>query len=568
MIVLGVSRQVHDPAAALLVDGRCVAAAEEERFTRVKHAPKSLPLNAAQFCLEIAGIDPQRVDAVAWSWSRADWKRRRWAEAWRQRGRPRRAWSILTRDKSNRDKRQMREGLAGLGLPMDRLPIQDVAHHLAHAASAYYFSGFDRSAILTLDGMGEYDTTWCATGEGNRITPTKIWTKPHSLGFFYGTATDFLGFKPNNGEFKTMGMAAYGDASQIDLRGIIDWGDGEYVVNGAHCAVSRADSHEGHWYSPHWVERFGPPREGKGLAEPYTHIAAATQHAFEQCALELVRGPLQASLEAADGRLSLAGGCALNVVLNQRLRELPEVSEIFVQPSSHDAGGALGAAAEVAARGGDRIVPWDDGDAVRLGPDVTDPGARAAVAALGLPFEEPADLTATVADLLAQGEVVAWVQGRMEWGPRALGCRSLLAHPSREGARAALDGTIKAREPWRPYCPAVLAERAPEILERYAHSPFLTQNFTIQPAWRERLRHAIHIDGSARAQTVTAKADPRFHALLVAFEARTGIPALLNTSLNRHDEPIVATAEEALDLFLHTGLQHLALGPLLLSKRR
>jgi carbamoyltransferase len=566
VIVLGVSRQLHDPAAALLVDGRCVAAAEEERFTRVKHAAGTLPLHAVRFCLEHAGVAPAEVQAVAWPWSHNAWARRRWAQAWRARGRLRRAWSILRRDRSHEGKPAMAAGLATLGLPMDRLTIQDVEHHLTHAASAHLFSGFDRSAILSIDASGEFDTTWAAAGDGPRIQPIKHWTEPDSLGFFYGTATDFCGFHPNDGEFKTMGMAAYGDPSKADLKSIIQSGDGDYAVSGLHCHVPRARAYEGRWFSNHWVDLFGPPRSGAELTEPHIHVAAAAQRAFEAAVIEVVRGPLAPVLEAAGGRLTMAGGCALNVVLNQRLRELPEVTQLFVQPASHDAGGALGAAARVASSAGDTIEPWRDGQFARLGPDVTAESAKAACAKRALPYTIPQALSGAVAALLAAGEVVAWVQGRMEWGPRALGGRSLLAHPSKEGARRALDAAIKAREPWRPYCPAILDERAGEILEGYAPSPFLTQNFTVQQSWRERLRHAIHVDGTARAQTVTAQADPAFHALISAFAERTAIPALLNTSLNRHDEPIAATADDALEIFCHTGLRHLALGPLLLSK--
>jgi len=566
MIVLGVSRQLHDPAAALLVDGRCVAAAEEERFTRVKHAPGSVPLNAVRFCLEQAGVAPQEVEAVAWPWSHAAWARRRWGQAWRARGRLRRAWSILRRDRSDQGKAAMAAGLASLGLPMARLPIQDVEHHLTHAVSAHLFSGFDRSAILSIDASGEFDTTWAAAGDGARVLPIKHWTEPHSLGFFYGTATDFCGFRPNDGEFKTMGMAAYGDPDQADLSWVIRAGDGGYSVAGEHCHVSRADSHDGRWFSQEWVRRLGPPRSAAELTEPHIHVAAAAQQAFEAAVIEIVRGPLAKPLEAADGSLALAGGCALNVVLNQRLRELPEVNRLFVQPASHDAGGALGAAARVAGIAGDPIEPWTDGQFARLGPDVNAESATAACARRAPPYTTPLSLCDAVAQLLEAGEVVGWVQGRMEWGPRALGGRSLLAHPSKEGARRALDAAIKAREPWRPYCPAILDERAPEMLEAYAPSPFLTQNFTVRTAWRDRLRHAIHVDGTARAQTVTAEADPAFHALISAFDQRPGIPALVNTSLNRHDEPIAAPADHALEIFCHTGLRHLALGPLLLSK--
>jgi carbamoyltransferase len=557
VIVLGVSRQLHDPAAALLVDGRCVAAAEEERFSRVKHAPDTLPLQAVRSCLEQAGVAPADVDAIAWPWSHAAWAGRRWAQAWRARDRVGRVWSILRRDRSHRGKAAMAAGLATLGLPMDRLTIQDVEHHLTHAASAHLFSGFPRSAILSIDASGEFDTTWAAH-----------WTEPDSLGFFYGTATDYCGFQPNDGEFKTMGMAAYGDPAQADLKTIIQSGDGDYAVSGLHCHVPRARAYEGRWFSKHWVELFGPPRSGTELTEPHIHVAAAAQAAFEAAVIEIVRGPLAPALAAADGHLALAGGCALNVVLNQRLRELPEVQRLFVQPASHDAGGALGAAARVASSAGDTIEPWTDGQFARLGPEVTAESAKAACAKRGLPYTTPPALSDAVAALLEAGEVVGWVQGRMEWGPRALGGRSLLAHPSKAGAREALDAAIKAREPWRPYCPAILDERAPEILEGYAPSPFLTQNFTVKAAWRKRLQHAIHVDGTARAQTVTAQADPQFHALITAFARRTAIPALLNTSLNRHDEPIAATADHALEIFCHTALRHLVLGPLLLSKRR
>ncbi len=565
MIVLGVTREVHDPAAALLVDGRVVAAAEEERFVRVKHAPGRFPVRAARFCLEAAGVRPGDLHAVAWPWSDRDYRRRRWRHALRHWRRPRHALrKLLLPGRGRREERKLGEALAEIGVRLDRVPLVPVAHHLAHAASAFRFSGFPDAAVLTLDAMGEFDTTWCAEADGRGIRPLRVLTLPDSLGTFYTTVTDYLGFRPNDGEYQVMGMAAFGDPAKADLSDFLRATDGAFRVDPDHVWVPRALSWQGRLFSPRWVERFGPPREGRGLGEPWIHVAAAAQRALEEGTLALLRGTLTAPLARAGGRLCLAGGCALNVVLNARLRAEPGVREVFVQPAAHDAGGALGAAAEVAAAAGDRVEPMRT---CLLGPDVTADGTRATLARLELRATEPPDIAAAAADLLAAGEPVAWVQGRMEWGPRALGARSLLAHPSAPGVREKLDSAVKDREPWRPYCPAILAERAGEILEAPCPSPFLTMNFRVRPEWRERLRHAIHVDGTARAQTVSRDENPLFHRLLSEFERRTGIPAVLNTSLNRRDEPIPATAEDALAVFFATGLRALALGPALLRKR-
>ena len=559
VIVLGLNAGfAHDPAAALLVDGRVVAAVEQERLSRRKHASGETPTDAARTCLAMGGVSSSDVDAVAYSWSPEELARHRWAFVRRSLGRrPSKALrSVLgLSTRGDRPLTRLETTLDELGIARAHTRVELVPHHLAHAASAVHFSGFDECAVLCIDGGGELTTCAFGSASGADIGLFHHIVRPDSLGFFYSAITDYLGFDVNDGEYKLMGMAAYGDPDRADLSGLLDWGGGDLRLDLRAIWPTKRHRYEGRRFGHELVKRFGPPRVGDEIDEPYVHIAAATQQLFERAALHLVDHHLGSVLERTR-RLCYAGGCALNVKMNRLLRDHPLVDRLFVPPSADDAGTALGAASLVAARAGDAIHPLRN---AYLGPTFDSDDVARALRARGVAAERVADPAARAAALLADGEVVAWFQGAMEWGARALGARSILGHPGRRGTADAINARIKCRERWRPFCPSILAERAADFLGSDHPSPYMTQAFALPRASAERTPEVVHVDGTARPQTVTAEASPLYHRLLSEFERRTGLPGVINTSLNRRGEPIVCTPDEAIEMFFGSDLDHLVI---------
>ncbi len=576
MKVLGISCSFwHDPSAALLVDGEIVAAAEQERFSRRKHAVGETPVDAVKYCLDVAGIRPDEIDLVAYPWSIASIEQNRFKYVARALGRrPTKALKALVSARRQQRRRldTLETVLGALGLEASygekrpgRVEVECVEHHLAHASSAYHFSGFDESAVLTIDGMGEITTCLFGLARQGRIEKIHEIQKPDSLGLFYAAMTEYLGFESNDGEYKVMGMASYGDPSRIDLDGIVTSKGGDLRIDTDYVWSPR----EKRWrpnkpFGKKLVERFGPPREGDEIDEPYIHIAAAVQRRLEEATLDLIDYHLKPVLEKTR-RLCFAGGCALNVVLNRRLMAHPLISELWVQPGAGDSGLSLGAASYAAARRGERIKPQRH---AYLGPRATTAEVTRELDSLRIPYELLEDAPARAAELLAQGEVVAWFQGRMEWGPRALGNRSILGHPGKRGVADDINARIKYRERWRPFCPSILEEHAADVLGSSHPSPFMTHSFTVNPAWKERIPEVVHVDGTARPQVVSKETNPRYHRLISEFERRTGLPCVVNTSLNRRGEPIVMTPKDALAMFYGCGLEFLIMEDVLVTKRR
>ncbi|MEE8143401.1 MAG: carbamoyltransferase C-terminal domain-containing protein [Planctomycetota bacterium] len=568
MIVLGVGCSFeHDPSAALLVDGEVVAAVDEERFTREKHAIQQLPVQSIRYCMKSAGVSPGDIDAVAFPWSYVAYRRLRWRYFRRNlRTRTDHALKAIVKGRNRRARktRKLLQALEGAGIRPQEVRLGFIEHHLAHAASSYHFSGFEEAAILTLDAKGEFTATMLAEGRGGEITILKEILNPDSLGYFYSTLTEYLGFQVNDGEFKVMGMSAYGDPKRIDLSPIIRRENSSYSVNEKLIWVAHSRRYQGKHFPEELVRMLGAPRSGDGLTEPYTHIAAAVQKTLEDVVLSLIDGDLAPVLDRCGGRLCLAGGCALNVRMNRKLLEHAKVSSLWVQPAAHDSGTSLGAAALLATELGDRVKPMVHS---YLGPEYDDAAIVSALERFAIPSERPQDIIETTADLLAEGHVVAWFQGRMEYGPRALGNRSILAHPGREGMSDEINGRIKFRENWRPFCPSIKREFGREILGTDHDSPFMTFSFHITPEWRDRIREAVHVDNTCRPQLVSEEVNPRFYQLLSAFQKRTGLPALLNTSLNRRGEPMVCSPEDAIAMFYGSGLDYLVLGDRLVRKQ-
>jgi len=573
LTVLGLSGSLsHDPSAALYIDGRLVAAAEEERFIRDKHAKGRMPYEAARFCLDFAGIKPADVDAVAIPFAPINlMEPARWHYAKRYWYAPDRALDALLN--GNRRYRRYRgrilECLAQLGFDPAKVDLVPVEHHLTHASSAYHCSGFtEKTAILGIDGKGEYATTFFGYGENGRIHKIREFYDPDSLGGLYGAITEYLGFEMLDGEYKVMGMAPYGDPNKYDFSRLAKFEDGELVVNTDYANViglrRYKEDGKGYYFSPKLIDWLGPRRQGDIADDPYIHYAASMQKLFEDLALQMLEHYLGDILRET-GRLAFAGGGALNVKLNQRIIARPDVKELFVQPASGDSGTAVGAASYVSTARG---VPVEKMEHVYLGPAYTN---EEVVAACERHPSKPAwqridAVPQRIARLLADGQPVAWFQGRMEFGPRALGGRSILGCPSVPGVADRINAQIKFRERWRPFCPSMLDTVGPQMLGSAHPAPFMTFTFPVTEAWKTRVPEVVHEDGTSRAQVLRREFNPRYYDLMLEMEKLTGNGVVLNTSLNRRGEPMICSPTDALDMFFGSDLRYLVMEDVLVAK--
>lgn len=573
MIVLGLSGALnHDPSAALLMDGEIIAAAEEERFVRDKHAKNRPPLEAAKFCLDYAGIKPTEVDCIAFPYAPISlFRPARWHFARRYWYAPDRALDALLN--GNRRFRRHRKSVHALGdtlgIDWQRTEFVPVEHHLSHASSAYHLSGFDgKCAILGVDGKGEYATTFFGYGEGGRIHKVAELYDPDSLGGVYGALTEYLGFEMLDGEYKVMGMAPYGDPERYDFSRLIRPHGKSFRVDTSlvnTVGLRRyKEAGRGFYFSDKLVQWLGPRRQGEQADDPYIHYAASMQALFEDWVMRLIDNYL-GDIVRDTGKLAYAGGGALNVKLNQRLLQRGDIQQLFVQPAAGDSGTALGAATYVAQAGGDTVQPMQH---AYLGPSYSSDECLTAIEACAEPLrkERLHDVPAQSAELLAAGHPVAWFQGRMEFGPRALGARSILGCPNSPGIADRINAQIKFRERWRPFCPSLLDTVAPDILQTDHPAPYMTITFDVAEHWRCRIPEVVHEDGTARAQVVTAEANPRYYALLKALEDKTGNGVVLNTSLNRRGEAMVCSPTDALNMFFGCDLKYLVLEDWLVTK--
>jgi len=574
MIILGLSGALtHDPSAALLVDGRLAAAAEEERFIREKHARNKRPYHSARFCLEYAGISPKEIDYVAFPFAPISLLRPdRWHFAKRYWYAPDRSLAAIFNGNRHfrRNRRNILDLMGQLGIDVKRTPFVPVEHHLAHASSAYHLSGFkEKTAILGIDGKGEYATTFFGYGENGVIHKIKEFYDPDSLGGVYGAITQYLGFEMLDGEFKVMGMAPYGNPDKFDFSRLIRC-DGKSIevdtdlVNTIGFRRYKQDG-IGYYFGNKMVEWLGPKREGDEIDDPYVHYAAAMQKLLEDISLQLIETYLGDILRDT-GKICFAGGVALNVKLNQRIIDLPYVRELFVQPAASDAGTAIGAATFLANEMGEKIETLQH---VYLGPSYT---TEECIDACKKHSKKPGweiigNAPETAAKILAEGSPVAWFQGRMEFGPRALGNRSILGDPSRAGIAERINSQIKYRERWRPFCPSILDSAARDILQTDHPAPYMTFTFSVAEQWKDRIPEVVHKDGTARAQVVNRKTNPKYYSLIEHLEKLRGIPVVLNTSLNRRGEPMVCSPEDALNMFFGSDLQYLIMEDLLIVKK-
>jgi carbamoyltransferase len=572
MVILGLSGAGgHDPSAVLVVDGQVIAAAEEERFNRIKHSRSLQPEMAARWCLEFAGLKPSDVQGVACPFARIPLfnSPARWQFALRHGYAPGEALSAVFDGNRHyrRDIQGLREMLPRIGIQPAQVRLMRFQHHLAHAASAFYGSGCERAAVMSLHGNGEYAAEWLGYGDERGLHRIKEWYAPDSLGGFYGAIAEYLGFEMLDGEARVMAMAARGNAEKWDISRCVCWGAGDFRVNNELVNVVGARRYHDEQgrdcsFSPELVKLWGPPRANEDAEEPYIHIAAAAQRALEEAALSLVRHHLAGKI-AETKRLCFAGGVAFNVQLNRRLAGEAGAEALFIPPAAGACGATLGAAMLAAAHVGDKVKPLAH---ACLGPHYNEGQVRAALERRRVPFERPASITDAAAALLARGELVAWFQGRMEFGPRALGNRSVLGNPVIPGIARRVNAQIGRRQRWQPFGLSVLDWAAPDVFQSPHPSPWMALALEVTPKWRDRIADVIQADGAARTQIVAEPAQPQLYGLMRKFYAQTGVPMLLNTSLNRQGEPIICTPDDALTVFFGSDVQYLVLENFLVRK--
>ncbi len=544
--IIGISSGYHDSACCLLQDGVLTAAAQEERFSRVKN-DKSIPKKAFRYCLDQANLTISQIDSVAY-YEDPTLKlgRQLWMGMLPNVPEERRQ-SIVTRLCKPRPEVLIRRCLGYDG----RIEIMD--HHLSHAASAYYFSGFREAAILTVDGVGDWATTTYGYGYEKRIDRIEQVDFPDSLGFFYSAITGYLGFEVNEGEYKVMGLAPYGKPCYVNqIRKLIKSGpQGQYHLEQKYFDFLYHDC----MYSENLTALLGqPPREPESqITQFHMDVARSAQAVLEEVMLEKVRYLYS---KAPSENLCMAGGVALNVVANSRCLKEGPYRHLFVQPAAGDAGGAVGAAAVAHVRLTGEAPVQKKLTHVYLGPSTDSQEVYRLLKGSSASFrdlrgDEEGLLRYTV-DRLVEGKVVGWCQGRMEFGPRSLGARSILADPRDPQMRDKINALVKQREAFRPFAPAVLESKAREHFDLDHASPFMLE--VCQVVSNIACPSITHVDGSARIQTVSRETNPRFHALLEGFHRRTGCPILLNTSFNMRGEPIVCSALDAIKCFVRCGI--------------
>jgi carbamoyltransferase len=547
--VLGINALFHDPAAALVIDGEIVAAAEEERFSRRKHGHRPVPMaawelpeQAAAWCLSIAGLEPADLDAVAYSFDPA-----------LARSAPELGlddpWEQLRILYAERAPYFLATALPGL----DPGIVRFVRHHVAHAASSGLAGPYDTGSVLVLDGRGESTSHLAGHYEAGELGILASQELPHSLGLLYESVTEHLGFLRSSDEYKVMALASYGEPRFLDefRSAVYATGDGGFQAE---------DIEWGRFAKQVPAGQMHAGRIEDAWTKDHADLACSVQRVLEDVLLDLVRW-LHA--RTGDTVLTLAGGVALNCVANTRIADEGPFDQVWVQPAAGDAGTALGAALHVARSEGDRTTPMPGAD---LGRGWTDAEIEATLQRAKIPFKRPTDVADAVAEMLAADGIVAWFQGRSEYGPRALGHRSLLAHPGRQENLERLND-VKGREQFRPVAPMVLLDRAAKIFSRGpVPSPYMLFVHDVAPAWRDRIPAVVHVDGTSRIQSVDPAHEPLVARMLERFEARTGLPVVVNTSLNTAGRPMVDSPRDALECFGSAPVDLLAIGPFVVRR--
>ena len=583
MNILGINAYHGDASAALISDGKLVAAVEEERFNRVKHIA-GFPYNAVRYCVEAAGIKPEEIDHVAVSRNPSAHIHKKLLFTFSRLPslsllRNRLANVVKIRDVRGEVAKALDIGPEGL-----RCEVHNVEHHRAHMASSYFVSGFDEAAILSVDGFGDFVSAMWGLGRGNKIKVGGWIEFPHSLGLAYTAITQFLGFPKYGDEYKVMGLASYGEPVYLDkLRRMVNVSNNGigYKLD-LSCFIHHREGVMMTWeegppimanaYSPEMGERLGPPREpGAEIERRHENIAASLQAVLEEAIFSMT-GKLHGLYNVSN--LCMTGGVALNCVANGKILGQTPFRDLYVQPASHDGGTSLGAAYWVWHQLLDKPrdfnmnhVYWGPGfgeEEVRRALEARSAKLESQRCSLGK-IEDPQELCAWTAGEIGQGKVVGWFQDRMEWGPRALGNRSIVVDPRKAEMKEVLNSRIKRREPFRPFAPSVLEEAVGHYFEANCPSPFMLVAQNVMQSKQSVIPAVTHVDGTARPQAVSRETNPAYWMLIKEFEKLTGVPVVLNTSFNEN-EPIVCTPEEALDCFLRTKMDVLVMGPYTLHR--
>ena len=557
MISLGLSyTRTHDSSACIVRDGELLFAVAEERLSRVKH-DGTFPRSAVRACLDFAGVRPDQVDEVCFGWQTPGPGFRHDLKCMATGNMPLTSFNLITTTMyflsmwhQGGGAKRFSQGFPG-GNPRFRF----VDHHLAHALSAYSYSGFDEAAVVIIDGRGAWEATSIWHGRGGQLEHVLTINWPDSLGFFYAVFTEYLGFVPFSDEWKVMGLAPYGQPG-VDLRFFIDAEADPYRVYSKHLVGN------GVRFSS-IIPRLGLPRAPESeIDDRHKNIAFAVQDACESAMMSVVRLALA---KTKSRNLCLAGGVALNSKANGKILASGLVDKIFVQPAASDDGAALGAA----------LAPYLDHNgrlpmkAMRhayLGPAFEDDAVEAALNTYKIKASRLSDPAATAAELLSRGNILGWYQGRMEFGPRALGNRSILADPRDPGMNTKVNNAVKFREWWRPFAPSFKMEAARDYLESAFDSPFMILTAQVRPEKRAVIPSVTHVDGSARPQTVEKEINPLYYRLIDEFGKRTGVPVIMNTSFNLRGEAIVHTPTDAIRTFFSSGMDALVLGSFLVEK--
>lgn len=562
MTILGISCYYHDAAAAIVKDGRLIAAAQEERFTRKKHDP-DFPINAIRYCLNEAGIEASKLDYVGFydkPFTKFDRILQTYFATW-----PRSLPSFLKAMPVWIKEKIWVPQMITKHLDYEGL-ILFSEHHVSHAASTFLVSPFNEAAILTMDGVGEWDTTTYGIGMGNDIQLLKSIHFPHSLGLFYSAFTYYLGFRVNSAEYKVMGLAPYGKPKYEDLimKDLIDVkDDGSFKLNMKYFVYDRALRMTGKKFE----QLFGQPRREpeSPLTQFHKDVAASLQKVTDEIVVKLTNHIYN---ETKMVNLCMAGGVALNCVANSKILQKAPFKDIFIQPAASDAGGAIGVALYIhnTLLGNERMHRWSH---AFLGPEYSDAEIAEYLDEIGINYEslDRSELLQRTAQFIAQQNVIGWFQGRMEFGPRALGSRSILADARNPENWQRVNLKIKFRESFRPFAPTVLEERMTDYFEFDRASPSML--FVAQVREDKRNVPAItHVDGSARLQTIRREDHALFYDLIKEFERQTGCPLVINTSFNVRGEPIVCTPQDAFRCFMRTDMDYLVMGSFILDKKK
>ncbi|SDE96206.1 beta-1,4-N-acetylglucosamine oligosaccharide 6-O-carbamoyltransferase NodU [Mucilaginibacter pineti] len=572
MYTLGINAVFHDSAACIIKDGILLAATEEERFTHFKHGKRpvpfstwELPFHAIDYCLKIAGIHINDVDHIAYSFDPylligAKYRNKSTIEIPFEEGSSalgkefKNVWDPLFLSSIVNAPGQLRDGYPHhlqkrfVGCNIQRNKWHFVEHHISHAASAFNCSPFKNAAVMTVDGRGELATTTYNIGNGQQLSRIGQVNMPHSLGLLYEDVTTYLGFLHSSDEYKVMALASYGKPEFIkDFREIVQIsGNGQYTIN-----------------NQKLEERFGPKRlRHEEFTSHHFNVAHSLQLVIEESMLELT-GWLKK--ETGEENLCLAGGVALNCVANARIRDRGAFKNIWVQPASGDDGTALGAAIWVDAQERQTNERNCEMTHCYWGPEYTDEEIEKSLKLWKVPYRKLDDIAGDTAEILAQDKIIGWYQGRMEFGPRALGSRSILASPINAAMQARLN-EVKDREDFRPVAPVVLEEEAHNWFEGAGYSPFMLFVYDVKPDEADKVAAIRHVDGTARIQTINRQQHQRYHDLLKAFYKKTGVPVLVNTSFNTLGKPIVCTPRDAIECFWTSPFDALVIGSFIVEK--